>query len=59
VPVKKVIGIAVEVAGKERVIVTTYETGEVTSAPVVKTKPTRKPRLRRQRLIDRTRKKQI
>jgi hypothetical protein len=51
--------IAIEDSGEGRVVVARYANGDVVREPVTKTKPTRKPRLRRQKLMNRTRQKQF
>jgi hypothetical protein len=55
----KPVEITVEESHDGRVVIARYANGDVVREPVTKKKPTRKPRLRRQKLMNRTRQKQF
>jgi len=52
-PSRKIVARFVEDAAKGRVVVTRDADGEISRTPVKPTKPTRRPRLRRQTLMKR------
>jgi hypothetical protein len=56
---KKIVEVTIEDGEHGRVVISRYANGEEARTPVVKTRPTRKPRMRRQRLMNRTRQKQF
>ena len=54
---KRIVSRRIVISGDERFVVAISADGTSSQLPVSKTKPVRKPRLRRQKLFDRSRKK--
>jgi hypothetical protein len=58
-PIKKVIDRAIGESTQGRFVIVRFSNGDVVREPIIKKKPTRRPRLRRQKMMDRTRNKQF